>query len=216
MSEALDSPLGEDRTRALLAWLCRRDVLAWDIVPTDDEASVRLRMLRGFRAAFVDVPPDAQIPRSLEALLPRPHTRIFLSYFRGSGVSHAADPFRTHLEARGYAVFVDEHASAATRDWRHDLLYELRRCDVLVAVVTEEYWHSPFCQQEIGGAYALGKSVVMFSDGTAPQGFASVEQFERIPLDPWLHQDWPTIGELLAQRTAAIYEQRVRDGAQGV
>lgn len=209
MADVLASPLGEDRTRALVGWLCRRDALAWELELGPDRQDARLRVLRGLRSAVPEGPREA----FLEPLLPRPHTRIFLSYGRDGDVTHATVAYRQHLEALGYAVFIDEHAIETTTDWRRRLLHELRRCDLLVAVVTPDYWASPFCQQEIGGAYALGKAVVMFGDGTVPQGFASAEQCERIPAARWTASGGPALGEWLARRTAAIHERQVREGS---
>ncbi|MEM6928903.1 MAG: hypothetical protein AAF602_18330, partial [Myxococcota bacterium] len=95
LPEVLACPLDEGRTQALVSWLCRRDALAWEVATRDDELEPRLRMLRGFRAAFLaDDAAPGRLRQAVEPLLPRPHTRIFLSYAKQSALAATTTSFR--------------------------------------------------------------------------------------------------------------------------
>lgn len=197
------------RVLALVGWLADRGIVEWDVSVDEGRARPFLQLLRGFWARFVVS--DGRIPLGrLRSILPRAHTRVFLSYSGRADMAPLTRELREALLARGYDVFLDETSIRGAADWRRVLIAELRRTGLFVALANQAYWESAYCQQELGGAYSLGKSVLIFSNGAEPRGFAETDQYFYVgglpTADPSSH------AAEIAGSIVAAHEQAVRDG----
>lgn len=203
--------LSPRRTLALLGLLESRDLVEWDVTVRDGAVRASLQLLRGFRTAFLRRDRESRTDQ-IRALLPRARVRVFVSYSGRADMSPLTRALCRRLDELGCSVFLDETSIVGGAEWRTVLLEELRRAGLFVALANDAYWSSAFCHQELGGAYALGKSVLIFCDGTAPQGFAEAEQYYAVARLPP-----PGPVELATEISDAVieaYEQKIRDGSR--
>jgi len=82
-------------------------------------------------------------------------TKLFISYNRAD-LKFARD-VATELQARGYEITMDTVSLVPGTDWRATLDNELRRSDVLIALLTHASIASQFVAAEIGSARAIGR-----------------------------------------------------------
>lgn len=56
-------------------------------------------------------------------------------------------------------------------DWHTTLLDKIMRCDVLVALLTPNFYKSEYTGQEVGAAWGLGKIIFPICNNETPRGF---------------------------------------------
>jgi hypothetical protein len=105
----------------------------------------------------------------------------FLSYSHKNAL--IAGRLKAHLEEFGLSVFLAHDDIVSGSEWEREILEKLKTCDLFLELHTEEFLHSPWCQQEVGIAVALEKKIIPLlpDDGSAePQGFHARFQWFRI------------------------------------
>ncbi len=104
--------------------------------------------------------------------------KVFLSYsVRNKKV---ANTIKTHLESEGMEVFLAHEAIKVSDRWRDRILQELKECDVFVAILTDKFRESSWCDQEGGFAMAYGKKIVSLMVGQHPHGFLESYQATKL------------------------------------
>lgn len=80
----------------------------------------------------------------------------------------------------GIKGFVAHEDIEPTKEWAAEIERNLHTCSALVAVLTEDFRESAFCDQEIGYALGRGRLVVaVMQDGKPPHGLAG--KYQAIP-----------------------------------
>lgn len=108
------------------------------------------------------------------------------SIWRGSGlrvfISHSsADKaivaeLAALLKRQNYSPFVAHEDIEPNAAWQSVLVDALKTCDVVVALVSESFLASSWCQQEIGWAMGRGVPVHCIKYGAVPEAFAGTKQ----------------------------------------
>ena len=101
--------------------------------------------------------------------------RLFISHRDSSkwGVKKLADA----LALLGVDCFVAHEDIEPTRAWQAEILKALESMDVMLAYVTDDFFKSPWTNQEIGFALARETRIVSVKmENIDPQGFVSSEQ----------------------------------------
>ncbi len=111
------------------------------------------------------------------------HARVFLSHT--SAHRKLAGEIRSTLSSEGIDVFVAHDRIETNQEWIEEIRVSLATCDVLVALFTEDFVGSEWCDQEVGIALGRGIEVISVKSGAAPHGFVFPKQgFEASPTDP--------------------------------
>lgn len=105
--------------------------------------------------------------------------RVFVTYSSRDRV--IAGNIRAELERYGLAVFLAHEDIQPTRVWRETILTNLRACDVFMLVLTENFPHSKWVDQETGIAFALEKFIIPLKLDIDPYGF--IEQYQALKMD---------------------------------
>jgi hypothetical protein len=111
------------------------------------------------------------------------HVRIFLSHT----ATHRklAGEIRAKLLGEGIDLFVAHDRIGTNQEWINEIRVSLATCDVLVALFTDDFLGSKWCDQEVGTALGRGIEVIPVMCGADPHGFVSPRQgFEAHPDDP--------------------------------
>ncbi|MFZ0638176.1 MAG: TIR domain-containing protein [Candidatus Acidiferrales bacterium] len=88
---------------------------------------------------------------------------VFISY--SSEDANRASDVRDELQSNHYRSFLAHDDIEAAEDWHEQIWNNLQRAKGFVGLVTADFNHSAFCQQEIGAALALNKpSILLFCD----------------------------------------------------
>jgi len=90
--------------------------------------------------------------------------RLFISHTSANKV--LAGHLRDTLARWRVDGFVAHTAIDPTEQWVDVIEHALRTCDALVALMSEDFSASRWCDQEVGVAYALGKLIVPLRPGT--------------------------------------------------
>lgn len=104
--------------------------------------------------------------------------RIFLSY--SSSNKEIAGQIKHFLEEKYFfEVFLAHEDIMPTREWQEEIIKNLKICDFLVGIITNEFNESEWTDQEIG--YAMGREipVLTLNFGAVPHGF--VARFQALP-----------------------------------
>jgi hypothetical protein len=124
--------------------------------------------------------PDAERPHDPppEPLPPGPWREGTYRVFVSHTMAHKgpAEGLRRWNEPIGVECFVAHSSILATRRWRDDIEAALRTCDAFVALVTEDFIRSEWCDQEAGMAFALRKLIIPIRMGADPHGFIGERQ----------------------------------------
>ena len=171
---AMESALPDmtaERVLELVQWLRYRDYIDVDEAPSELEYTVKTTAQ--FARTFAD--PRVNIETmSLTPWLPRATTRVFISY--RTEARDLVSQVTEALEELGLESFVDHRDILPRAEWRDTLLQQIRDCDFFVALAVGNFWDSEWTPQEIGAAVALGKPMLVVSDGPQPKGFAAKHQ----------------------------------------
>jgi hypothetical protein len=95
--------------------------------------------------------------------------RLFISHTSEYRV--LAGGLRDALGGWRVECFVAHSTIEPTEEWIDVIERALRTCDALVALITEDFMASRWCDQEVGVAYGLGKLIVPIRTGADPYGF---------------------------------------------
>jgi hypothetical protein len=80
-------------------------------------------------------------------------------------------------------AFLAHENIEVSNQWRTELLKQLKIAQIFVALISANYFKSPWCVQESGIAAFRKLTIIPLSiDGTIPQGFIS--DFQSIKIDP--------------------------------
>lgn len=132
--------------------------------------SVEYRM----RTKDADTPPKAFVNASL---------RLFLSYSHDDAV--IAGKIKNGLTYYfGMDVFLAHEDIQGGSEWADEIIANLKRTDIFVALFSKNFTLSPFTDQETGAAYVQDKVIVPVSlDGTTPYGFIGKIQAVKVKFD---------------------------------
>lgn len=107
------------------------------------------------------------------------HFRLFLSHTNAN--KKLAAQIRELLLGYGIDTFVAHDMIEPTKEWMDEIETALGTCDGLVALLTEDFVTSKWCDQEIGFAVARGVLIVAVRQGADPHGFIS--KYQAVPGD---------------------------------
>lgn len=97
------------------------------------------------------------------------HFRLFISHT--SAHQKDAGAIRSHMARVGIDAFVAHTTIEPTAKWEDMILRGLQTCHALVALLTEDFPKSNWCDQEVGVAVSRGILVVPVRMGLDPYGF---------------------------------------------
>ena len=100
--------------------------------------------------------------------------RVFISHSSNDKkiVSEMAD----YIERVGMKVFLAHIDIEGGVKWKESLHKEITECDLLVALVTPNFYTSEYTCQEVGAAWVLNKPVLPVCKGAIPNGFIGERQ----------------------------------------
>jgi len=108
--------------------------------------------------------------------------RVFLSY--STTDKTLAGQIKEELSALGFSVFLAHEDLTPSQEWQKTILSELRKCDVFIALITENFRESDWTDQEAG--YALAHTPdclilpLLLSPIPSPHGF--LKTFQALPV----------------------------------
>lgn len=105
--------------------------------------------------------------------------RAFLSY---NTVDKAiAGNIKAIVDRLGVKSFLAHEDIEVSAEWRLAIIQELMAANVFIAVLSENYYNSIWCKQELGMAAYRGIAIIPLSiDGSIPQGFIAHIQSTKI------------------------------------
>jgi len=96
--------------------------------------------------------------------------KIFISYSHKD--KELAGSMKFHLQyVFGFDVFLAHEDIEPTHEWEDEIIFNLKSCDVLIALITENYNISEWTDQEAGFALARGIQIISINVGANPHGF---------------------------------------------
>lgn len=106
----------------------------------------------------------------------------FLSYQTDN--KEVAGRIRSLLESIGVNSFLAHEDIQVSDEWRAEILKEIAKVDVFIAVLSSKFYASSWCVQETGiAAYREDVTIIPLSvDGAIPQGF--IAHIQSIKIDP--------------------------------
>ncbi|TLD71689.1 TIR domain-containing protein [Phragmitibacter flavus] len=115
--------------------------------------------------------------------------KVFLSYARADGCGVAAQ-LRSELSRERFTVFQDTEETLAGEEFKTVIMEALRKCDLVVALITPGYAHSSWCHAEYYLAHSAGRPVIpiRFKDEGGPvalpeplSGMIAAAQYVEVP-----------------------------------
>jgi hypothetical protein len=197
------SAFGIDVSRT--EWGNSKRVYARDILSAESE-----ELLRAV-AEELDMDPRTAAGRVVnfpEAWRDTTDFRLFISHIsKDKAVAHR---LKEALAAYSIAGFVAHDDIEPTSAWEREIERGLLTMDAMVAVLTEGFSKSHWCQQEVGFALGRGAKVISFKWGEDPVGFLSKDQALprrsrtadeiAVEIDRLLAKDSRTAGRLTAAK----------------
>src|SRR5215213_9542259 len=117
-----------------------------------------------------DEGPSASLPSSDDEGPWRPdHFRLFISHTSSNKL--VAGNIRTWMEGYGVDGFVAHTTIEPTSEWVDVIQTALRTCHAMVALLTEDFPTSRWCDQEVGFCVGRGILIVPVRLGVDPYGF---------------------------------------------
>ena len=121
--------------------------------------------------------------------MPKDTLRAFISYSvkdKSVGVE-----VKTALAEYGIKSFLAHDDLHISEEWKDRILEELKRCDVFVPLLSEDFRRSHWTDQETGIVFGRTDVVIipLSIDGTRPYGFISHVQGKKIPKD----EEWDSV-----------------------
>jgi len=89
---------------------------------------------------------------------------VMISYRHSTGQSVATEIYH-HLNSQGKRPFLDDPALVAGTPWEPVFLGAASRADNLLAIITSDYWDSPYCRLEIAHSARSGRRIIPVSCG---------------------------------------------------
>lgn len=103
-----------------------------------------------------------------------PDFRLFISHVsKDKGIAHR---LREALSTYSISGFVAHDDIEPTTAWEREIERGLWTMDAMLAVLTDGFSKSHWCQQEVGFALGRGTKVISFKWGENPVGFLSKDQ----------------------------------------
>ncbi len=97
--------------------------------------------------------------------------KVFVSY-SSKEKSFAGDLKSMLIDYCGYEVFLAHDDMIASLDFNDGIKKAIKDCDVFIALLSENFKKSDYCDQETGIAYYLKKKIIPVKlDSTNPYGF---------------------------------------------
>jgi hypothetical protein len=125
--------------------------------------------------------PDAQAEIGSAAVEPQPDGpwadetfRLFLSHTDENKV--LAGQIRTRLADYGIDAYVAHDNIKPTSEWQNDIEAALKTCDALAAILTPDFLHSKWCDQEVGTVFGRYRCIIGIKQGALPHGFIAKYQ----------------------------------------
>lgn len=152
-------------------WGGSKRIYARDILSAEPE--------KVLRAVAEELEIEAQTPAGPIVALPQawqgiPDFRLFISHVsKDKAIAHR---LREALATYSISGFVAHDDIEPTTAWEREIERGLRTMDAMVAVLTEGFGASYWCQQEVGFALGRGTKVISFKWGEDPVGFLSKDQ----------------------------------------
>lgn len=103
---------------------------------------------------------------------------IFISY-SSKDKKRAAD-IKKELDSLYMQSFLAHEDIEASAIWSDEILKSLRSSTLFLGVVTKHFNQSPWCQQELGAAFALRKPILLVKIDSVPSGLLA--RIQAIPL----------------------------------
>jgi hypothetical protein len=106
-----------------------------------------------------------------------PMSRIFISHAVADEklVKAFVDLLQTGMQVRYTDIYCTSKGDIGVgSQYIDDMKEHLQNCDVVIMLLSNSYFRSPFCLAEMGGAWALNKTLVPFL--IPPKQFKDVEQ----------------------------------------
>jgi hypothetical protein len=134
--------------------------------------------------------------------------RLFLSHCSSQKV--AVGELRDALEALGITGFVAHADIEPSREWEREIESALRSAEALLAIISDDFCSSRWCDQEVGYALGRGLPVIPVRFNAPPHGFIAKIQALPVPAGH-LPNVAPTVAQLLLQtpRTSASMSNAV-------
>jgi len=104
--------------------------------------------------------------------------RLFVSHHHESAAQAAA--LREELGKRSIDAFVARDSIDPTEEWEEVILAALPSCDACLALLTESFSGSKWCDQEIGFWMARDRLVIPVEAGVNPYGFLG--RYQALPV----------------------------------
>ncbi len=106
----------------------------------------------------------------------------FLSYQTAD--KKTAGKIRGLLDKLGITTFLAHEDIQVSHEWRTTILDEIEKVDLFIAILSADYYKSPWCVQESGIAAFRGLCIIPLSiDGSIPQGFIAHIQSTKVDAD---------------------------------
>ena len=100
--------------------------------------------------------------------------RVFISH--SSNDKEMASEMADYIERVGMKAFLAHIDIEGGAKWKESLHKEITECDMLVALVTPNFYKSEYTCQEVGAAWALKKPVLPVCNEAIPNGFIGERQ----------------------------------------
>lgn len=121
--------------------------------------------------------------------------QVFLSY--ASEDLAFAEALADALESEGLRTFLAPRGVSGGSDWRVRLRDELDHCNACIAVLTDAFRRSRWCDQEVGYAMGSGRPVIPVRPAsTDPAPYGLLGSIQAVPFD----------GLPAAQRATAVFD----------
>jgi hypothetical protein len=114
-----------------------------------------------------------------------------------------AGELRESLTRLGIDAFVAHDTIEPTREWLDEIESALRTCDALVALLTDDFVESKWCDQEIGFCVARSVAIVPLRMLSDPHGFIGKYQGLTVAPNDRAHSVAPKIFDLLGKHDLA-------------
>lgn len=110
---------------------------------------------------------------------------IFLSYSHKD--KQIMGKLKSLLEKIGYQVFLAHEDINPSKEWQKEIIKNLRKCDVFIPFLNQNFKESDWTDQETGFAFSNNKYIIPLIADYTPYGFINIFQglkfdFENINL----------------------------------
>jgi hypothetical protein len=131
----------------------------------------------------------------------------FLSYQTNDKI--VAGRIKSFLDEIGVPAFLAHEDIEVSEEWRLELLRQLRKADIFIAILSAHYNSSPWCVQESGMAALRRMTIIPLSiDGSIPRGFISHLQCTRI--DPSAPSEAAVLAGIAKRNVSTVIDAAIR------